>query len=194
MLLRMVEAQSVPVSTAALTAASGLHENTVRGHLEQLRADGYLRREREVSTGRGRPAWLWRAVNPEPVNAYAGLASALADTLARSGVDPVARARDAGRAWGAELAAARARDGRPAREEVVDVMREQGFAPTDAADVVLLRRCPLIEAAARHPDIVCAVHQGMIDGILRARGSDEQSTLVPFTAPGVCTLHLRAAG
>jgi predicted ArsR family transcriptional regulator len=165
----------------------------VRGHLEQLRVDGYLRREREDAAGRGRPAWLWHAVHPEPGDAYAGLAAALADTLARSSGDPVARAREAGRSWGAEIAAARTGDDAAPRDEVVEVMREQGFAPDDAGDVVLLRRCPLIEAATRHPEIVCAVHQGMIDGILRARGVDEASRLVPFTAPGVCTLHLQAA-
>ncbi|WP_051192029.1 helix-turn-helix transcriptional regulator [Microbacterium luticocti] len=194
MLLRMVEAQGSAVSTAALTAASGLHENTVRGHLEQLYADGYVRRERENSTGRGRPAWLWTAVTPEPANPYIGLAAALAATLARTSTDPVAQARDAGRAWGAQIAATHAADRLAApREVVVDVMREQGFAPTDTGQTVVLRRCPLIEAATRYPDIVCAVHQGMIDGILQARGSSARSRLIPFSAPGECTLHLQAA-
>ncbi len=187
----MVEAQTAPVSTAALTDATGLHENTVRGHLEQLRADGYVRRQREDSTGRGRPAWLWQATSPEPANPYAGLAAALADTLARTSADPAGQAREAGRAWGEQMVADR--DGEDARSTVVEVMREQGFAPNDTGDVVLLQRCPLIEAASRHPAIVCAVHQGMIDGILRARGSDAESRLIPFTGPGECTLLLQAA-
>src|SRR5699024_7768350 len=46
---------SAPVSTAALARATGLHENTVRGHLEQLLADGYVARVRARSSGRGRP-------------------------------------------------------------------------------------------------------------------------------------------
>ncbi|UUT35701.1 hypothetical protein [Microbacterium elymi] len=83
------------------------------------------------------------------------------------------------------------RDGEDARSTVVEVMREQGFAPNDTGDVVLLERCPLIEAASRHPAIVCAVHQGMIDGILGARGSDAESRLIPFTGPGECTLRCR---
>ncbi len=189
----MVEAQTSPVSVAALTAATGLHENTVRGHLEQLRIDGYLQRERHQGEGRGRPAWLWRATKAASGNPYAALATALADSLARSDDDPVGRARDAGRAWGAEIAGSH-RDDASSREAVIETMREQGFAPYDTGGDVLLRRCPLIEAATRHPAIVCAVHQGMIDEILAARGDGGESVLHPFTAPGECTLELRVAG
>jgi predicted ArsR family transcriptional regulator len=245
MVLRMIEAQSAPVSTAALSAATGLHENTVRGHLDQLFADGYIGRQRESAAGRGRPAWLWVAARPDPENPYAALAGVLADTLARSGGDPVAQAREAGRRWGQEIAARRAgasgmtvRDAAAppaaassasappaaalaastppaaamppaagpgaseppaaaslatARETVIDVMREQGFAPDDTGDDILLRRCPLIEAATRHPTIVCAVHQGMIDGVLASTGDRADTRLIPFSAPGRCTLQLRVA-
>lgn len=190
----MIEAQSAPVSIAALATATGLHENTVRGHLEQLHADGYVRREREESAGRGRPAWLWHAVLATPESTYAGLTTALAVTIARTSADPVRDAAEAGRAWGEEIAAGRTDAGAStARAAVIDVMGEHGFAPDDTGDDVLLRRCPLIEAATRHPEIVCAVHQGMIDGILVARGESGGSELLPFTSPGVCTLRLRAA-
>ncbi|WP_165310904.1 hypothetical protein [Microbacterium protaetiae] len=73
------------------------------------------------------------------------------------------------------------------------MMREQGFAPDGAGDEVVLRRCPLIEAASKHPTIVCAVHQGMIDGVLAAAGEQMDTRLIPFSAPGQCTLQLRAA-
>src|SRR5699024_4471208 len=53
--LRTVESQRAPVSTATLARATGLHENTVRGHLEQLLADGYVARVCARSSGRGRP-------------------------------------------------------------------------------------------------------------------------------------------
>jgi len=215
----MIEAQSAPVSTAALSAASGLHENTVRGHLEQLYADGYIGRIREDAVGRGRPAWLWVPARPDPENPYAALAGVLADSLARSGEGAIGRARDAGRRWGAEIAARRAAQtaaggpaARPAavpstppaaeppaaasaraRTTVIEVMREQGFAPDDTGDEVVLRRCPLIEAATKHPAIVCAVHQGMIDGVLAQTGDRAQTRLIPFSAPGQCTLQLRVA-
>ncbi|MEQ6896863.1 hypothetical protein [Microbacterium sp. KR10-403] len=211
MVLRMIEAQSAPVSTAALSTATGLHENTVRGHLDQLYVDGYIGRQREPASGRGRPAWLWTAARPDSENPYAALAGVLADSLAQAGGDPVGRAREAGRRWGEEIAARRAAAAQtpeapaPARSEghrdeasapsarqtVIDVMREQGFAPDDRGDDVMLCRCPLIEAATKHPTIICAVHQGMIDGVLASTGDRAETRLIPFSAPGRCTLQLR---
>lgn len=197
----MVEAQSAPVSTAALSTATGLHENTVRGHLDQLYADGYIARQRESAAGRGRPAWLWTAARPDPENPYAALAGVLADTLAHTD-DAVAQAREAGRRWGSEIAARRmgaaesaegAASTPTARQTVIDVMREQGFAPDGSADDIMLRRCPLIEAASRHPTIICAVHQGMIDGVLATTGERADTRLIPFSAPGRCTLQLQVA-
>lgn len=192
-MLRLVEAQPGPVATAALATALGLHENTVRGHLEGLLADGYLTRERTGPLGRGRPAWAWAAATPaEPRSAYAGLATALAHTLATSAADPIAAARTAGLAWGAEIAAERDRPG-SARETVVEAMGDHGFEPADLGDRIVLRQCPLLEAATAHPQIVCSVHQGLVDGILRTKGERGHSTLRPFTAPGECTLHLPVA-
>lgn len=187
----MIEAQHAGVSTAALSAATGLHENTVRGHLDRLRHDGYVVREQQPHGGRGRPAWLWRAVITDPESPYAALAGVLAETLARTSADPVAEARRAGRTWGRDILARRDDHTGTAREDVVRVMAEQGFAPQDDGDEIRLCRCPLIEAATRHPDIVCAVHQGMIDAVLRSHGDDGEGTLVPFTAPGQCTLRLQ---
>lgn len=185
----MIEAQPGPVTTAAVSIALDLHENTVRAHLEQLHADGYLTRERAAAVGRGRPAWLWRAVTQEPHSAYAGLATTLARTLAATSHEPVSAARTAGLAWGAEIAAAQEPPTTP-RESVLTAMREHGFDPADRAGSVVLRRCPLIEAATTYPEIICAVHQGLVDGVLAARGEKRASTLHPFTGPGECTLHL----
>lgn len=190
MVLRLVEAQSAPASTAAICAATGLHENTVRGHLEQLRLDGYLRRRRAEITGRGRPAWLWWAVLPDPESPYAQLATVLAESIAATATDPVGLAREAGRRWGRELAEPHD-DAESSRELVLAVMREQGYAPVGDGDEMRLCRCPMIEAAAKHREIVCAVHLGMIDGLVESRGDRSESDLHPFTAPAECTLHLR---
>lgn len=195
-LLRFIEAQAAPVSTSALAQATGLHENTVRGHLEALLGDGYLVRSRDQTARRGRPAWLWQADASDDSSPYAALAAALAATLARTSTHAVHDAREAGRAWGRDLAAGRppADDAQAAARTVVDIMREQGFAPHVGADAVLLRRCPLIEAATKHPQIVCSVHLGMIDGVLESVGhAGGDSTLAPLTSPGECTLHLRVA-
>src|SRR5699024_12003747 len=55
-----------------------------------------------------------------------------------------------------------------------------------------LTRCPLLEAAHEHPDIVCGVHLGLVRGALEVFGDPAaESELEPFSEPGACRLHLR---
>lgn len=235
-LLRLIEAQTDPVTIARLAAASGCHENTVRGHVHALWRDGFLDRELAPVTGQGRPSWLWRAIAADPASPYAGLAMALADGLAATGADAPDRARAVGLKWGRTLAAQLppATTLAEARRTVFEVMQEQGFAPRDAGvpeaaastsdaaagepldpqeprvqqtpqapqaaqdhqdrqqQRILLRRCPLVAAATHRPEIVCAVHLGMVAGALEAIGAaDDGSTLTPMSGPGECTLDLR---
>lgn len=202
-LLRELETRG-PARIAELAAATGLHENTVREHLDRLQADGHARRELEPPAGRGRPAMRWHAVDPEAANPYAGLAATLADTLDAVAADPPGAARIAGAAWGARLVEDRAEPPDP-RALVVDIMREQGFAPSEGdtgrvevddprdADLITLRRCPLLAAAARHPQVVCAAHEGMIRGILGTRGAHARVDLEPFASDGTCRLRVRVA-
>lgn len=191
LLLREIEARR-DASTAELVAASGLHENTVRGHLERLLADGHIRAELQAPTGRGRPARRWLALEPEATNPYAGLATVLAETLATGTPDASARAREAGVAWGARLAEGRRTIAGP-RALAVEIMREQGFAPDGEGDEVHLRHCPMLAAATDRPEVVCAVHEGMLEGIARAGGSDARAALEPFATPSSCVLRLRTA-
>lgn len=246
-LLRLIEAQAGAITIARLAAASGCHENTVRGHVHALWRDGFLERELAPAAGKGRPSWLWRAIAAAPPSPYAGLAIALAEGLAATGPDAPDRARAVGAEWGRSLAAdlPQTATAAEARRTVIAVMREQGFGPrevtapglapqdaggaddrnssdrnssdrnanrvgdhssdrsanfssdsnTDGASDgvdVLLRQCPLVAAAAHRPDIVCAVHLGMVTGALEAIGArDAGSTLLPMTGPGECTLTLR---
>lgn len=190
-LLREVESRGA-ASTADLVAATGLHENTVRGHLDRLLADGHVRRERAQPAGRGRPALRWCTVDPEIANPYAGLAATLADTLVRTGRDAPRLARESGTAWGTRLATDRTDHAQvpDAQGLVVEVMREQGFAPDDTDETIVLHRCPLLAAATQRPDIVCAVHEGMIEGIARSRSEDARAEIEPFAPGGVCILRL----
>ncbi|UNK70173.1 ArsR family transcriptional regulator [Microbacterium sp. H1-D42] len=191
-ILREVESRR-SATTSDIVAETGLHENTVREHLERLRSDGRLRRVRAEVQGRGRPGWRWETLPAHAVNPYAGLALALADTLARVATDPVAQARLSGAQWGVEIAAQQSdATDITARELVVATMREQGFEPDDTGDEIILHRCPLLAAAARRSDVVCAVHEGMIEGIAGSREQKSDAELLPFQADGACILHLRA--
>ncbi|MGC5627914.1 helix-turn-helix transcriptional regulator [Georgenia sp. Z1344] len=185
------------VRLSAIARFTGLHENTVRGHLEALLDEGLVERSRGTATGRGRPPWVWRPTRPDDAG-YAGLASALARSL--TGLpDAGSIAHEAGRAWAADLEPAD--DATNADDEtrssptaiVVDLMRRLGYEPQHEAGTprVTLHSCPLLEAAAETPEVVCAVHHGLVRGALEARGAgDVPTSLEPFASPGTCVLRV----
>jgi predicted ArsR family transcriptional regulator len=198
-LLETLRAQVEPTPLGALARAAGLHQNTVREHLDALVTSGLATRSAAAPSGRGRPAWLYQATDRDPAatTEYAGLAAALARAIHDRSPDPVDDAVVAGRSWGRDLAGRR--DGGPqpnataARREVVHLLDELGFAPeTDRrAASVRLTRCPLLDAAHRYPDVVCGVHLGLTQGALEEYGAAPQGVrLLPFAEPGACRLHL----
>lgn len=209
--LDVLASQPEPCSVSSVATALDQHTNTVREHLEGLVEAGLATSENAPAHGRGRPARLYAAVTESPTTAgaaeYAGLASALAAQIARSSADPVGDALAAGRAWGADLVDAHeppsgdrghepsdeGADG-AARHEVVSLLGRLGFAPRtdDDAGSVALTRCPLLEAAYRNPEVVCAVHLGLAQGALERLGAPREGTsLLPFAEPGACRLYLR---
>lgn len=195
--------QPEPLTLAALVAASGLHENTVREHLAALVARRLVRRHRADPSGRGRPAWLYELAVSDPDEAlqggseYAGLASALAATIMRTNTDPAQVATIAGEEWGREMASARGAAplvAAEAQEQVLALLDDLGFAPehgTAPTYATRLTRCPLLQAAHRHPEVVCAVHLGIVRGALQEYGADPTgSELLPFAEAGACLLVL----
>jgi predicted ArsR family transcriptional regulator len=199
--MERLRGQPEPTTLAALVATTGLHPNTVREHLEALEKSGLVSRHRSTPSGRGRPAWLYRATTDEIEeprrSGYAGLAATLASAIRRASDTPAEDALAAGSEWGHELAQAHGRPASPgadaARAQVVDLLEDIGFAPEpdDHDQVVRLTRCPLLEAAHRYPDVVCAVHLGIVRGALAEYDTDGSRTeLVPFAEPGACRLEL----
>ncbi len=82
-----------------------------------------------------------------------------------------------------------------ARGRLVKLLDEMGFDPRadSAFRTVLLRRCPLLDAARAHPQVVCAVHAGLAAAALTALGAPgdaEHVSVQPFDVPGACVLHL----
>lgn len=200
-LLETLRAQARPTTLGALSSAAGLHQNTVREHLDALVEDGLATRFASEPSGRGRPAWLYEATDadPEARSEYAGLASALAETIHHRSPTPVDDALAAGRSWGRDLARQRGaepqKSASAARREVVELLDDLGFAPeTDArAGSVRLTRCPLLEAAHKYTDVVCGVHRGLAEGALEEYGAPSDGVrLLPFAEPGACRLHLAA--
>jgi len=205
---------SAPPTVAELAAVLGGHPNTTRHHLGVLVEAGLLCEEPgPPGGGRGRPASRYavtpagRAAVRDSVSTgaaaeeYVALAAAFAERLAERNDDPGADARAIGKAWGATLVTRHLADGPVAAtggQAVVDLLDRLGFSPdTEPAreagtgTTVLLRTCPLLEAARRHPDVVCQVHLGLVAGALDAHGdASDGLSLVPFARAGACELGL----
>jgi len=188
------------LTVSELAATTGLHENTIREHLDGLAEVHLIGREQAPASGRGRPAWRYSA---RPVQQstrtrdYAGLATALAAQIAGTSAAPAADALAAGERWGrslvADLPAEPTRQA--ARHRVTALLTELGFSPTADGQHRWLRleRCPLLDAARQYPDVVCAVHAGLVRSALISLGAapdHDQVDLRPFAEPGACLLRL----
>lgn len=194
------------MTLAELSAATSLHANTLREHLDAL--GGAVRRHAATAHGRGRPAWLYEAVPggldqdasgglESGANANVALATTLANALQRTSRDPRSAGIDAGREWGRTLAQGSAtsaeQNNGETRRRLFGLLADLGFAPEAEAEArsVRLTRCPLLVAARRNPEVVCGVHLGIVQGALRAWGKPStDASLVPFAEPGACRLLL----
>lgn len=199
----------------SLAGAVGQHHNTIREHLQALVSAGLARSETAAPAGRGRPARVYHAVHVADVShGYGALAGALADQISRSSDDPQAEGVRAGRRWAGKLLNTSGRQptpsasetlGRmpqslpspsPGRAKVVQVLEAAGFgvAPVNDADTIRLVRCPLLEAAREHPEVVCSVHLGLVKETMEDSGQDSGGVeLLPFAERGACRLTLDAA-
>jgi len=111
-------------------------------------------------------------------------------------------AAQVGQVWGRQLAAALPDPAGPV-DATVTVLGQLGFDPhlesadrsegSDDVDVeVHLRTCPFLELVGRQPDVMCALHAGVIRGVLRNAGAPHgEAVLEPFAAPNACVAHLR---
>lgn len=176
-----------------MAAATGLSVATVRHHLAALAEAGLVTATAWAGPGRGRPRLRYAGTRSDPQEGAADtpfreLAQALAEAVAGG---PGASS-EAGRAWGRRLAGTG-----PAAERVFAAAARMGFAPRDAPGPdpatrrVLLQECPYRELARARPEVVCAVHQGVLDGLLESSGTTVR--LLPFVGPDLCAADLRPA-
>ncbi len=186
----------------------GLHPNTVRSHLDLLIEAGLVEGLPAPSTGPGRPRVVYRLMEGRTFPAgdepgYKLLAQILASYLTGTARDPSAAAEEAGNAWGhyltekaepfARLTAAQA------TQRIQALFQELGFAPEVRAEGdrqrILLHRCPFRETAETTPEVVCAVHLGLLRGALDEIGAPLEATLLePFVEPSLCVAHMQLAG
>lgn len=170
------------VDVAELTSHLALNHNAIRQHLAKLVKAGLVIETSAAPTGRGRPR-LQYAVDPSTesrwgvTGPYERLSMLLTEIL-RTGDSPVEVGRRAGQ---------RLRMGQDRPNETVDtfveLMTKQGFEPIarvsgDSVDVTL-RACPFTSAVLTDPDVVCALHLGMAQGMAEAVGAIVVEELAP---------------
>ncbi len=180
---------AAPRSTAEVAETLGLHANTVRPHLERMREVGLLAVHPDNRGSVGRPQNRY-ALAPDAPSlgleppAFPVLARMLTDVAAAAGAQAHLSA-ETGADQGRELAdvhAARAAesgmDGRRPRasclEAVTAMLAELGFDPAvvngDGLATIAFTHCPYAELAAAHPEVVCHLHRGLIEGFVESIG------------------------
>ncbi len=78
---------------------------------------------------------------------------------------------------------------------LTEALEQIGFAPEAVADgaqhQIRLRRCPFREVAENHPDVVCELHFGLMQGVLdQMRAPVTVDRLEPFAEPALCIAYL----
>ena len=189
------------VSLADVSAHLGGHPNTSRQQLDGLVREGFLDSAPIARSTPGRRPLAFsltrrgqRALEESGGEEYRELVGAFASYLVHQPA-PAVEARRVGDLWGAEhVAALGPAAGASPFEAVVEVLEILGFEPTPARtdtgeDAVVLRRCPLLDAVSEHPEVVCEIHAGLIDGILKRIGAAGGVELLPFSDPDGCRLR-----
>ena len=181
--LELARAQS-PLSTADVADTLGLHPNTVRPHLERMRDVGLLTVEADGRGSVGRPQHRYLLAPDAPSlglepPAFPMLAGMLASLTSEAGV-AADDAAAAGAEQGRSLARAQKPGGEPGRvrkscaEAVAAMLGELGFDPAvaDAGDraTVAFTHCPYRELAESHPEVICNLHRGLIEGFAEETG------------------------
>lgn len=204
-ILAALRAAEDPSSVDDIAGELGVHRNTVRFHLETLVAEGLVTEDRQSSGGRGRPRAVFRPTSHGARSGrrnYQLIAGILTHHLADSTPDASSAAHQAGLAWGRRLAGTTAsRPGHSRVPAAVEMLDAMGFEPRPGPPGrpthIQLFNCPFREMVDDHQELVCAMHAGLIEGMLEpgrfgeAPATDaEAARLQPFATTRACVVHL----
>ena len=190
-----------PQVTAEIAETLGLHPNTVRPHLDRMREVGLLEVTTDARGEVGRPQHRYSlapdapslGLEPPTMPMLARMVLAMARRLGANEADAVA----VGEAEGASRAG-RYTAAPSALEALVADLDRLGFDPVvtgddDGADedepvtaVVAFANCPFADLARDHPDLVCALHRGLVTGFVAQMGDAEVSEFCPLASRTPC--------
>jgi predicted ArsR family transcriptional regulator len=200
--LDLLRAAGRPLGVQEVAEQAGLHPNTARFHLDALVDAGLAAREPQPRDTPGRPSMLYRVTEvdgPAGQRRYRLLAEMLTSMIAGVMPQPGDAAAEAGRVWGRYLTEQpppfQRVDAGEAIEKLTAALEDIGFAPEavpeDSGYRIRLHQCPFREVAERHQDVVCALHLGLMQGVLeQIRSPVTADRLQPFAEPSVCIADL----
>lgn len=187
---QVVETATEPMTVEMIGEATGLHANTVRGHLDVLLAGDVISREAAESPGRGRPRWLYRSASPK-VSPFQFLAQALTVQLARA--DSAEFADDAAERWSKalpDLPVASSPD--EAVAETTDALNRLGFHATASpvGDAISVTQCPYADLVGDNP-VICDIHTALVVRLLDQTGQPVTLDSMDIWArSGMCVARL----
>lgn len=174
-----------PVTAAQIAAQFSIHANVARHHLDRLADEGYLeithrRPHGKNGPGAGRPAKCYTSTEKEielqfPARRYDLLADLLIRVVQR--LEPVRAseiAAEVGREYGVELASTmdlpEAAGFDLALATVQQAMVDVGFAVDTNTNnrQLLMSHCPFGRTAFDHPEVVCSLDRGIVNGLMEA--------------------------
>jgi predicted ArsR family transcriptional regulator len=200
-LYRYVGLAGRPVSVREMSRRLSLHPNTLRPHLRRLEEAGLVSREVRKTAAVGRPQTLYmvREAEAEEGRDYRLLAEMLCGML--RGKRALEQAQALARQWGAYLVAQGGpKPGvrLPARRNLAilqEAMARAGFEPRFRREAgegieVTLRHCPFRELADDYRELVCTLHQGLVEGMLAGlKPPIALKEFKPFAERGLCRLR-----
>lgn len=197
--LAVLQNHTEGISATEIARHVGLHSNTARFHLDGLVEQGLAERATEQRDVPGRPRTLYRASTHTGRRSYRLLAEILTSYLATQTPHAGQAAQQAGSAWGRYLterpAPFRDVDAATAIQQLTEILDDIGFAPEATTATgnqrIVLNHCPFREVAEEHPEVACAVHLGLMRGVLsELRAPVEAASLEAFVEPNRCVTHL----
>lgn len=186
-----------PLSTADVADSLGLHLNTVRPHLERMREVGLLDSRPDTRGAVGRPQKLYELAADAPSlglepPVYPLLSRMLLQVAVDAAADPDT-VMEAGRHAG-ETLAHRPRVGGTCTEKTLAMLEDLGFDPASVFDdghtTVAFGHCPFAELAEAQPQVVCALHLGLLEGFVDEIGAGSVGGFCDLGARTPCQVDL----
>lgn len=191
---------AAPKSTADIADTLGLHQNTIRPHLERMREVGLLEVEIDGRGSVGRPTNRYSLATDAPSlglepPAFPTLAAMLATVANQAGAafdDIVEVGRRQGRSIAVHRAVAgtdgdldKVTDARACGAALAAALADLGFDPAfetagdstakheaghGRSSTIAFTHCPYRELAEAYPSLVCSLHRGIVEGFVAETG------------------------